>query len=101
MAMLLFEKGDYLFTFELKSEYHLVDIHKKHWTYLGLEWKMGTRLQYYEFKVLPFGLATACYMFPKLLRLLVRFWRQQGVRLILYIDDGIVAENSKKTGIRN
>ena len=38
-AMLLFKKGDYLFTFDLKSGYHHVDIHEKHWTYLGLSGK--------------------------------------------------------------
>ena len=58
IAMLMFQKGDYLFSFDLKSGYHHVDIHKHHWQYLGFSWGEGDRLQYYEFKVLPFGLAT-------------------------------------------
>ena len=58
--MLLFEKGDYLFTIELKPGYHHADIHDKCWIYLGFEWPVGTRHQYYVFKVLPFRLATAC-----------------------------------------
>ena len=35
--MLLFKREDYLFTFDLKSGYHHVDVHEKHWTYLGFE----------------------------------------------------------------
>lgn len=91
IAMLLFKREDYLFTFDLKSGYHHVDVHEKHWTYLGFEWPGGTDTQYYVFTVLPFGLATAPYTFTKLLRPLVRYWRQQGIRVILYLDDGVVA----------
>ena len=47
--------------------------------------------QFYVFSVLPFGLATACYAFTKLLRPLIKYWRSQGLRALLYLDDGIVA----------
>ena len=46
---------------------------------------------YFVFAVLPFGLSTACYLFTKLLRPLIRYWRGQGLKAILYLDDGIVA----------
>ena len=94
-AMLMFERGDLLVTFDLKSGYHHVDIHEKHWTYLGFEWQIDSKSQYYVFTVLPFGLATACYVFTKLLRPLVRYWRRQGIRVIIYIDDGVVAEKGR------
>ena len=42
------------------------------------------------FTVLPFGLSTACYVFTKLMRPLVRWWRGQGIKVVMYIDDGIV-----------
>ena len=38
-------------------------------------------------------------MFTKLLHSLVRYCRQQGVRVILYLDDGIVAEKSKEQAL--
>ena len=41
------------------------------------------------FCVLPFGLASACYVFTKLLRPLVKRWRSLGLHVFLYIDDGI------------
>ena len=83
----MFNRGDYVITFDLKSGYHHVDVNEEQWKYLGFCWKG----QYYVFKVLPFGLSTACYVFTKLLRPLVRYWRSQGIRVVLYIDDGIIA----------
>ena len=80
----MFNRGDYVITFDLKSGYHHVDINEEHWRYLGFYWKE----QHYVFKVLPFGLSTACYAFTKLLRPSVRYWRSKGIRAVLY---GIVA----------
>ena len=83
----MFNCGDYVITFDLKSGYHHVDINEEHWRYLGFYWKE----QHYVFKVLPFGLPTACYAFTKLLRPLVCYWCSRGIRAVLYIDDIIVA----------
>jgi len=76
-AMQMLELGDYVFTFDLKSGYHHVDINQQHWDYLGSSWGEGETQQYYVFCVLTFGLATACYVFSKLLRPLVKYWRGQ------------------------
>ena len=51
----------------------------------------GYAKAFYVFTILPFSLATACYVFTKLLQPLVKFWRSQGLRAVLYLDDGIVA----------
>ena len=37
--MLLLEKGNYMFSFDLKSGYHHADIAKEHWKYLGFSWE--------------------------------------------------------------
>ena len=67
-----------MFTFDLTSGYHHIDIRPSQRTYLGFSWvKEGTR-KYYVLTVLPFGLATACYIFTKVMRLLVKFWRGMG-----------------------
>ena len=52
------------------------------------------------FVVLPFGLATACYLFTKLLRPLTKYWRGQGLRVIIYLNDGIVSVNGKEAAGR-
>ena len=90
----LFQCGDFFTTFDLKSGYHHVDIHQDFWPYLGFSWGHGHSKKWFTFRVLPFGLSTACYVFTKLLRPLVKRWRSMGLRCIVYIDDGICASNS-------
>ena len=90
-AALMFEKGEYMFKFNLKSGYHHVDVHPDCHKFLGFQWETKGVSEYSVFTVLPFGLSTACYLFTKLLRPLVRYWRGRGLKAILYLDDGIVA----------
>jgi hypothetical protein len=75
--------GDHLLSVDLKSGYHHVDVAPEFWQYLGFEWQG----KYYVFCQLPFGLATACFVFTKLMKQLVAFWRKSGIRVIPYIDD--------------
>ena len=92
----LFQQGDYFTVFDLKSGYHHVDIHEECWAYLGIEWGDNSTRRWYVFRVLPFGLSTACYVFTKLLRPLVKRWRSMGLRCVVYIDDGITAASSEQ-----
>lgn len=55
---------------------------------------LGGRRRYFMFRVLPFGLSTACYMFTNFLWPLVKYWRSSGLRIILYIYDGISIASS-------
>ena len=91
VALLMFNREDLLFKFDLKKGYHHLDIFEPHQKHLGFAWKEGEEIGYFVFTVLPFGLATACYAFTKLMRPLVRFWRGRGLRVVLYLYDGIVA----------
>ena len=59
--------------------------------YLGFQWGTGDTTEYYVFTVLPFGLSTACYLFTKVMRPLVRLWHGRGLKAIVYLADGIVA----------
>ena len=96
VAMLMFKPGEWMFSFDLKSGYHHVDIYESHQTFLGFEW--GS--QFYVFTVLPFGLSTAPYVFTKLLRPLVCLWRGKGCKAILYLDDGICAVEREREAVR-
>ena len=75
----LFQQGEYFTVFDLKSGYHHVDIHEECWPYLGFTWGAHSARKWYTFRVLPFGLSTACYVFLKLLRPLVKRWRSMGL----------------------
>ena len=64
-----------------------MDMAPPHFKYLGFAWEG----HFYVFTVLPFGLSSACYMFTKLLRPLVRYWRARALRILVYLDDGLCA----------
>ena len=91
VALLMLTKEDFLIKFYLKSSYHHLDIYEPHRKYLGFSWGPGEDFSYFVFNVLPFGLATACYAFAKLMCPLVSFWKGGGLRVALYLDDGMIA----------
>ena len=91
VARQIFSKGDFAIQFDLKSAYHHIEIFPDHRDYLGFYWKCS----YYVFNVLPFGLSTAGYVFTKVLRHLVKYWRSNGIKVIMYLDDGIAVGNNK------
>ena len=99
-AMQMFKAGDFLFKFDLKSGYHHISIYKPHWKYLGFAWNVNGNPRYYVFTVLPYGLSTACYTFTKVVRPLVRYWRSQGLRAVVYLDDGIVAAEGRVAALK-
>ena len=74
-----------MFKFDLSSGYHHLNICFQQQTFLGFQWND----EFYCFTVLPFGLCSSGYIFTKVLRPLVRFWRENGTNLILYLDDGL------------
>ena len=49
VAVLMFEKNDYLIKFDLKSGYHHIDVHAEHQKYLGFQWDTGTTINYHVF----------------------------------------------------
>ena len=88
------KKGSYMFHFDFRSGYHHIDIYEEHWSYLGFSWTENGVTSYYVFVVLPFGLSTAPYIFTKVCRVLVKFWRSNGIKIVIFIDDGIGAYDS-------
>ena len=38
---------------------------------------------------MPFGISTGPYIFIKVLRPLIRYWRLQAIRIVVYLDDGL------------
>ena len=72
----MLNKGDYFTTFDLTSGYHHIEIHPEHRKFLGFQWTFENgSSRYFEFCVLPFGLALACYIFTKVLRPFTKRWR--------------------------
>ena len=96
VAALLFEKHKFFFKFDVRSGYHHVDINPEHQKYFrGSDGVTG----YYMFTVLPFVLSTACYIFTKLMRALVKYWRSRGLKAIVYLHDGIIAVEQESKAV--
>lgn len=84
--------GDFMFSFDLKSGYHHVDIFPDHRQYLSFSWTFSSgHTRYFQFSVLPFGLSSAPYLFTKLLKPLVKKWRSEGKSIVVFLDDGLGA----------
>ena len=99
IAALMFEEDEFLIKFDLKSGYHHVGIYPEHHKYLGFWWDSNGNVNYYVFTVLPFGLATACYFFTKLIRPLVQHWRGRGLKAIAYLDNSIIAVKGEQKAL--
>lgn len=78
-----FRRGDWLFSIDLESGYYHIPIKEEHCKFLGFQW--GGK--FYEFRVLPFGLSSAPFAFTKVMKQLANFWRTDGIRLMVYLDD--------------
>ena len=74
---------DYMYSLDLASGYHQVDMDSNSFQYLGFQWQGS----FYVFKVLPVGLSIAPWCFSKIMRVVARHLRFQSLRLILYLDD--------------
>jgi len=71
---------------DLKDAYLTVNVIERHRKYLQFEW----RGKHYQFRSLPFGLATAPFAFTKLTKPVVAHLRIRGMTVIIYIDDILI-----------
>ena len=94
-ALEYFTLNAFMTKFDLKSGYHHLDIFSEHRKYLGFGWTFKDGVQrFFQFNVLPFGLATAQYIFTKLLRPLVKLWKSRGFHCVVYLNDGLYIEET-------
>lgn len=79
----VWQEGDGTVSIDLTDGYYHFAMHPSAFPYMGLEFEG----RYYFFKVLPFGLSVAPFVFQKAMRELVAYWRGLGQRLLNYLDD--------------
>ena len=82
----ILQRGDYMGCLDLKDAYLSVPIAGNCWKYLRFRWEGKN----YEFRTLPFGLASAPRVFTKLLRPVAAAMRTRGIRMLIYLDDILV-----------
>ena len=81
----LIQKNDFCTSVDLRDAYFSISIDPDFRKYLCFSW----RGQFYSFRVLPFGLASAPRIFTKLLKPVFAWFRKQGIRCCYYIDDSL------------
>lgn len=96
IGLQFFSPDALLFSFDLKSGYHHIQIAPEHYKYLGFSWCIEGKLRYFVFSVLPFGLSSAPFIFTKILKPLVSHWRSCGILVALYLDDGFIVVPRKQ-----
>lgn len=90
--------GDWQTKYDLKSAYFHIAIHEAHKKFLGAAFEdEDGRKRYFQFKFLPFGLASAVHCITKLLKPINAYFHKKGIRHTIFIDDGrIVADTKEK-----
>jgi len=77
---------------DLKDAYLHVPILSSHRRFLKFIFQGTT----YQFKVMPFGLSSAPRVFTKLTRVVILYCRSLGLRIIFYLDDGLLLARPRK-----
>jgi hypothetical protein len=89
-------RGDWLYSFDLKSAFHHVNIHESHQKYLGFEAVLGDSKRWFKFKAMPFGYLDTSHVITNVLRVPVHHWRPEGKPVYVHIDDGLGVASNKK-----
>ena len=92
----LIQHGDYAFSIDLQDAYLHVPMVKHHCCFLHFVWCNVP----YQWKVLPFGLATAPRVFTSLTKPILFLCHHKGLHIVKYLDDILVLVHSKWAGKR-
>ena len=88
----LLQSGDWMCRIDLKDAYFSIPVHQDDRRYLRFIWQN----QHYEFTCLPFGLSSAPRVFTKILRPIMGFFRTQGIRGVIYLDDLLIMHQDRQ-----
>ena len=86
----LISKGDFLVSIDLTDAYLMFSMHEETLDYLCFDWR-GTR---YAYQCMPFGLTSAPRIFTKVLKVVLVFLRNRGIKASAWFDDIIISANS-------
>ena len=75
---------------DLKDAYYTIPVNASHLKFLRFTWKGES----FQFTCMPFGLSSAPWAFTKVLKPFAAFFRAKGHRLIVYLDDMLLLEQS-------
>ena len=82
----IIDPGDYLVSLDLSDAYLHVPIHPDHRKYLRFIFQG----KHYQWKVLPFGISTAPWLFTRVTKPLVAYLHSRGINFHMYLDDCLI-----------
>ena len=89
-ALQMVEKGDWMFAFDLKGAYHHIPMHQDYYKFLGFSIQRDNgQVEYFRYKMLPFGLNDAARVLTKLMRGPIERWRRMEIPIFIHLDDGL------------
>ncbi|UMM15718.1 hypothetical protein L5515_009620 [Caenorhabditis briggsae] len=93
------QRAKYAATFDFRGGYHHVRIADNSTDLLAFSLSNPHAPPYFKFVALPFGLSTAPWLFTKIFRPLVARWREFGIKIFLYLDDGLILAETKEQAL--
>lgn len=91
-ALDMIQPNVFMAKLDLKDAYLTVPMHRSVQRFLRFLWQ-GTL---YQFLVCPFGLASAPWMFTKLMKPIISVLRSMAVRMVIYLDDMLLMHPDPK-----
>jgi len=96
-ALEMTEEKDYQSVFDLSSCYYHVKIYEPHQKFLGAAFFHNGEKIYFQYKHLPFGLASAVHIITKIMKPIIAKIQSCGIKFSIYIDDGrFLAESQEQ-----
>jgi len=90
-ALELTRPNDFQAVFDITSAYYHIKIVESQRKFLGAAYEdEHGQLQYIEYQVLPFGLASAVHCITKVFKPILAHLHSAGIRCSIFIDDGRV-----------
>ena len=86
------QQGMWAVSIDIKDAYLHVPIHPHYRRYLKFAFEGAV----YQFRVLPFGVSTAPYVFTRTVRAMAARFRAMGIQFHYYIDDWLVVADSRE-----
>jgi len=95
----MFDVGDFIFSYDLKSAYHHIEIFEEHQQYLGFAWFFRAKHD------ISYSLFSFFYFYSRLylftcLREVVKYFRSNCKGIIMFLDDGLAGENDYDTAVK-
>ena len=87
----MIQPNEYLVSIDLSDAFLHVGLHPESKKFLRLKWKD----QVYQYCTTAFGLATSPFVFTKVCKPILEYFRSQGFRISAYLDDWILAADTK------